>query len=418
MRYANRAKNIKNKPVINEDPSDAMLREYQDEIKKLKAQLQRMNVSGLESCSRGDGGDQDNLCTEKLRVMKEQAEKEKAEIVKRSKVEMEKMKNEHDQSAKERMVLESRLEKESKARAEMEEQKYMLQKKLQSMEEQLMIGGEMVSMTAKQEASLRIADQELAAKREREASMMRKVAEKEEENFQLNEKYTSLNDEVHSKTKKLKRLYVKYQQAKAEIIDLQREFHVERNDLLETIRDLKKQIKLKVLVIDNFIPPKVRKVQRFSLNVLQLYRHFLTNATPYCITTTFKYAHLYDDEENGGIAQWNEENEEWSVPRLDLAGNRLKLRQRPTSIPGLPRPESEYARRMQQMDPTNPRWRYKNLVQYGLEMPEKTTYRFEDSSKEVCDHIKAIIDMDINYDEQDFPIRPYLKFPLVSQYIM
>ncbi len=40
LRYANRAKNIKNKPKINEDPKDALLREYQDEIKKLKAMLE------------------------------------------------------------------------------------------------------------------------------------------------------------------------------------------------------------------------------------------------------------------------------------------------------------------------------------------------------------------------------------------
>ncbi len=39
LRYANRAKNIKNKPKINEDPKDALLREYQDEIKKLKMML-------------------------------------------------------------------------------------------------------------------------------------------------------------------------------------------------------------------------------------------------------------------------------------------------------------------------------------------------------------------------------------------
>ena len=29
LRYANRAKNIKNKPKINEDPKDALLREFQ-----------------------------------------------------------------------------------------------------------------------------------------------------------------------------------------------------------------------------------------------------------------------------------------------------------------------------------------------------------------------------------------------------
>jgi len=31
-RYANRAKNIKNKPIINEDPKDALLREFQEEL--------------------------------------------------------------------------------------------------------------------------------------------------------------------------------------------------------------------------------------------------------------------------------------------------------------------------------------------------------------------------------------------------
>lgn len=39
LRYANRAKNIKNKPKINEDPKDALLRQYQEEIERLKAML-------------------------------------------------------------------------------------------------------------------------------------------------------------------------------------------------------------------------------------------------------------------------------------------------------------------------------------------------------------------------------------------
>lgn len=46
LRYANRAKNIKNKPKINEDPKDAMLREFQDEISKLKAQLTALGGTG------------------------------------------------------------------------------------------------------------------------------------------------------------------------------------------------------------------------------------------------------------------------------------------------------------------------------------------------------------------------------------
>ncbi|XP_045404473.1 kinesin-like protein KIF17 isoform X2 [Lemur catta] len=50
LRYANRAKNIKNKPRINEDPKDALLREYQEEIKKLKAILaQQMSPDSLSA---------------------------------------------------------------------------------------------------------------------------------------------------------------------------------------------------------------------------------------------------------------------------------------------------------------------------------------------------------------------------------
>ncbi|XP_031727605.1 kinesin-like protein KIF17 isoform X2 [Anarrhichthys ocellatus] len=37
LRYANRAKSIQNRPRINEDPKDALLREYQEEIKNLRA---------------------------------------------------------------------------------------------------------------------------------------------------------------------------------------------------------------------------------------------------------------------------------------------------------------------------------------------------------------------------------------------
>ncbi|XP_016350085.1 kinesin-like protein KIF17 [Sinocyclocheilus anshuiensis] len=51
LRYANRAKSIQNRPRINEDPKDALLREYQEEIKKLRAlisgQLGSVKLSSL-----------------------------------------------------------------------------------------------------------------------------------------------------------------------------------------------------------------------------------------------------------------------------------------------------------------------------------------------------------------------------------
>ena len=46
LRYADRAKSIKNKPRINEDPKDALLKQYENEINELKAMLQQMQSQG------------------------------------------------------------------------------------------------------------------------------------------------------------------------------------------------------------------------------------------------------------------------------------------------------------------------------------------------------------------------------------
>jgi kinesin family protein 3/17 len=39
LRYANRAKNIKNKATVNEDPKDALLRQMQEELDALRKQF-------------------------------------------------------------------------------------------------------------------------------------------------------------------------------------------------------------------------------------------------------------------------------------------------------------------------------------------------------------------------------------------
>merc|ERR1719334_2411054 len=54
LRYANRAKNIKNKPRINEDPKDALLRQFQEEIARLKGDL--MKKSGKKKKRRKEKG--------------------------------------------------------------------------------------------------------------------------------------------------------------------------------------------------------------------------------------------------------------------------------------------------------------------------------------------------------------------------
>jgi len=59
LRYASRAKFIQNKPKINEDPKDALLREYMEGIKKLKMMLEGkmpVNMSSSAVVSSGAPG--------------------------------------------------------------------------------------------------------------------------------------------------------------------------------------------------------------------------------------------------------------------------------------------------------------------------------------------------------------------------
>ena len=47
LRYASRAKAIENKPRINEDPKDAMIREFHDEITRLRSELEKFGGANL-----------------------------------------------------------------------------------------------------------------------------------------------------------------------------------------------------------------------------------------------------------------------------------------------------------------------------------------------------------------------------------
>lgn len=49
LRYAHRAKQIKNKPRVNEDPKDALLKKYEEEIKQLKEMLAQFHVNKQSS---------------------------------------------------------------------------------------------------------------------------------------------------------------------------------------------------------------------------------------------------------------------------------------------------------------------------------------------------------------------------------
>ena len=76
----------------------------------------------------------------------------------------------------------------------------------------------------------------------------------QEEKIQLEEKYASLHDEAQSKTKKLKKLRTMILQAQSELKDIQTDHQREIEGLLESVRELSKELKLQMQIINSYIP--------------------------------------------------------------------------------------------------------------------------------------------------------------------
>ena len=280
LRYANRAKNIKNKPKINEDPKDTMLREFQDEISRLKAQL---GAAGAPKTI--ENVVEKEVSSETVEAMKrkfrdqmkasirrsDSTNKSVQELKKKAEQEalasMKEMISAKTTSEKERAELQQAIQSASAEMdtysAEMQKEKAemaKLQAKLQAMEGKVLHGG--VNLLDKQdelEAEARRKELELQRQREEEKENQKKISELQEMQLIAEEHYKSIEDEVEMKTKKLKKLFSNYKSSKSELSDIAKEFQQEREDLLETVRDLTQQIKLKDLVVAMSIPQEYQE---------------------------------------------------------------------------------------------------------------------------------------------------------------
>ncbi|XP_048730385.1 kinesin-like protein KIF3B isoform X2 [Ostrea edulis] len=282
LRYANRAKSIKNKPKINEDPKDALLREFQEEIARLKAHLQKkggpkkgkggkkkrrhretadgeiISESDDESDEEGEeggGGDDEEVY---MKEQQEKLEKQKEAILSNQsmlQVEKDRLLNEvHDR--------EEKLNKEKQARD-------ALAVKIKAMESKLLVGGKnIVDHTNEQQRALEQRRREISDQKKREREIQQKLEEREEKAVEMEEGFQSLQQEVEIKTKKLKKLFAKLQATKQEIADIQEEHSKERQELEQTQMELTRDLKLKMLIIENFIPPeeKVKLQNRARYN--------------------------------------------------------------------------------------------------------------------------------------------------------
>ncbi|XP_023052142.1 kinesin-like protein KIF3A isoform X2 [Piliocolobus tephrosceles] len=265
LRYANRAKNIKNKARINEDPKDALLRQFQKEIEELKKKLEEgEEISGSDISGSEEDDDEEGEIGEdgeKRKKRRDQAGKKKVSpdkmIEMQAKIDEERkaLETKLDMEEEERNKARAELEKREKDLLKAQQEHQSLLEKLSALEKKVIVGGvDLLAKAEEQEKLLEESNMELEERRKRAEQLRRELEEKEQERLDIEEKYTSLQEEAQGKTKKLKKVWTMLMAAKSEMADLQQEHQREIEGLLENIRQLSRELRLQMLIIDNFIP--------------------------------------------------------------------------------------------------------------------------------------------------------------------
>ncbi|XXQ32464.1 Kinesin motor domain-containing protein [Plasmodiophora brassicae] len=385
LRYANRAKNIKNRPVVNEDPKDAMLRQYQEEINRLKQMLSAQQVAaagatpGIElSLSSGAvrlvQSDATGLTYDELDRLKQEYQAQHEEKVKMLEAErqatlalQERLRQEWEQVQAERNAMGATGKKNGTGDAELtaaqreleaamtenaergealaqelqtvmdvmheedgmtieqfevalrekeelfrktesekqsmqmrfeehriatEAEKQKMEDALRLLESQLLAGGKQAEDAQAQHVrELREAERRLLEQQQKQDELAVQKLRAEEERLMLRDNYDSLQEEVEASREKVKALQAKYAEAKTEVEDLQNEFAYEREETLETIRQLGRDLDLYKTIVSMMFPPKmVEKVV--------------------------------------AAARWDETRESWEVPR-----GLIQSRREPEPIP-------------------------------------------------------------------------------------
>ena len=92
-----------------------------------------------------------------------------------------------------------------------------------------------------------------------EREIRQKLESQDEEVLDYKENFSSLQQEIDYKTRKLRKMYARWQSVRQEIGELSDEFSRQRSELEETQEELMKELRLKQLIINNFVPPDFRR---------------------------------------------------------------------------------------------------------------------------------------------------------------
>lgn len=219
LRYANRAKNIQNTSKANEDPKEALLRQFQMEIEALRKQIDDSSKGLSEAEEDGEGEVEEDLVV----------------------------------GAKEDVAnaVQSKREELDAARQEM----IRLKEKLENMEKKIIVGGEnLLEKSVAQEKLLEDSAKELLDRKSRQENLNERLQIVQAEKMDTEDKYSSLQERSAALSKKLKKWSAAILAVKEDLKDTEEEGKREIVELKQILKQTSKELKMQEVIIEHFVP--------------------------------------------------------------------------------------------------------------------------------------------------------------------
>ena len=258
LRYADRAKNIKNAPKINEDPKDAMIRKYQEELNRLKAAL----------AAAGDGGEINlndlnsadiyitNDSRKKIQELQEKFKHEQEAFLKNNEAKKKEIEESVTIVEAEKYRLLEELKSKQAEQEKRNEQKEKLVAKLKQLEEKFVIGEENEKKAKENEQKIKKAKEELEEREKQRLLLQKKLQENDEKAMTLQQKYKNQDQEIEKKKEAYDKLKNIFENTKRDIEDLKRDFEISSNQFYEEKKQMEKILSYNEKIIEAIIPKK------------------------------------------------------------------------------------------------------------------------------------------------------------------
>jgi len=237
LNYASRARCIKNRPQLNEDPKDALLRQLQHEIDLLRMRLAHSSNDHHKTLA-------STTTTQPL--------------VRNSKQTL---------SAAQPLIVDQKSANGSsggqinRARhSSVEIELQQIRKKLSSLEGKLLNGYTSVDqkllkgLTQEQENELNRKRDELESQANRQKAISDELERRIEIELEARQSFETIQQEVESKRRLIKQILLKIKTLRDDIDNAQQSFRIEIEELEQLHGALQKELKLKRLIMDNFVP--------------------------------------------------------------------------------------------------------------------------------------------------------------------